>query len=452
MSAVQDVYISPKQILSYLMEFEKRLPKPSKDYYVTRLNSLPISEEALNQEAKRMMDFLGLTAYIPKCKFQLLKEGVGGNTLCCNDNMEVEINVSIKYQNNLDACSAVLAHEICHKYLYIHGIYYSIEIVNEIYTDLCTMYVGFGDIIKKGYITETHRQERSADRMTTYINTQYLGYLKFPIYERTLRIIRLVLWDEDCSNVYETEQDPILQDAFKVWSSSRDKKSLSKDSLMKVGNGIAELEKNFYILRRLITLLTSRYNRAFDKAENTLYQENWFSGDYLAPNMRFTVFNGIYQSIILSTLDEDNHVLNESNSLLRQIIVQVADKSKLNNPMILKSTDFTCPHCGTHHQSDRFTGRKTMIKCPVCKRRFVVDCQSFDSMSARNELDRYKNELIRPIRKGYSDSLEKEKQKQYNKGYSEGANAKERELEYKLQIKISKLPFWLRWMLGKRFQ
>lgn len=450
MSAAQDVYISPRQIISYLMEFEKRLPKPSKNYYLPGLSVLPITNEALNQEAKRMMDFIGLTSYKPKCKFEELKEGIGGNTLCCNNNIEVEINVSTKYRNNLEACLAVLAHEVCHKYLYVHGIYYPIEIINEIYTDLCTMYVGFGNIIKKGYITETKRQERSEKCITTYTNTQYLGYLKYPIYERTLRIIRMVLWDEDGLDIYSTEQDPLLQDTFKEWSTKKDKKALSKDSLMKVGKGIAELERNFYLLRRLINLMTSRYNRAFEQAEETLYQEEWFDGENVKSDKRFSVFNGIYQSIVLGSTDDHNDVLNESNSYLRQIIVQIADKARLNNPLILKSTDFTCPHCRTHHESDKFSGRRTMIKCPNCKKRFIVDCQDFDSMAARNELDRYKDELVRPIRKGYHDSLENEKKSHFNKGYAEGSRAKEIEITKKFQTKISKLPYWLRLLIGKR--
>ncbi len=88
----------------------------------------------------------------------------------------------------------------------------------------------------------------------------------------------MVLWDEDGSSVYSSEQDPLLQDAFKEWSTTKDKKALSRDSLLKVGKGIAELERNYYILRRLITLLSIRYKQAVDNAEEQLYKEEWFRG------------------------------------------------------------------------------------------------------------------------------------------------------------------------------
>lgn len=450
MSTVQDIYISPRQIISYLVEFEKKLPKPHKDFYLPTLKQTPITDTDLNAEARRMMDFVGLSKYVPRCKFCTLEDGVGGNTRCCNDNIEVEINVSSKHRNNIDACVAVLAHEICHKYLYVYGLYNPIEVVNEIFTDLCTMYVGFGNIIMKGYITETRTQQRTDKYITTYTNTQYLGYLKFPIYQRTLRIIRLVMWDEDGASVLAAEQDPLLQDAFKEWATKQDKKTLSKDSIMKVGNGIAEMERNFYILRSIFRIITARYNCAFDEAEQKLYQEEWFDGERIAPNKRFTVFNGIYQSIILSSADEENLVLNEANRYMRTIIAHIADLSKFNQSIRMKSSDFTCPHCGTHHKSEKFTGRKALIKCPTCKRRFIVDCQDFDILAARNELDRYKDELIAPVRQGYIKSLTLEKKKSYEKGYSEAWKARGEETNRQLRQKISKMPFWLRWLIGKR--
>lgn len=451
MSTAQDIYISPKQIISYLMEFEKRLPKPHRDYYIAKINATPVTEADLNNEAKRMMDFLGLTMYKPKCSFAKLEDGVGGNTMCCNNNPEVEINVSIKYQNNLNACLAVLAHEVCHKYLFVNRIYYPTDIINEIYTDLCTMYVGFGNLIKNGYITEQTTKEQTEKYITTYTNTQYLGYLNFPIYERTLSIIRMVLWNEDGKKLYESEQDPMLQDAFRLWSTTKDKKALSKQSFIKLGENIATLERNFYLLRRLADLITKRFNTSvMDEAERTLYNDEWFDGDSVAANKSFTVFNGIYQSIILAAKADDHGTLKDINRLMSHVLVTVSDKENLRGPLILKPTDFTCPHCGKHHFSDKFAGRKILIKCPDCHRRFLVNCENVDLQAARNDLDHYKDELILPVRKGYFASLDREKQNSYKKGYAEGVSAKEKELKQKFKNKISKLPFWLRWLIGKR--
>jgi len=418
------------------MDFEERLPKPHKDYYVPALDSLPVTTDSLNQEAKRMMEFLGIGKYQPKCAFVELSGNTAGNTNAFNENIEVEINVSVGYRNNLAACLAVLAHEVCHKYLYVNGICCDIPIVNEIYADLCTMYVGFGHVIKTGYITET---QRGAQRQI-----HFLGYLEFPIYERTLRIIRVVLWNEEENT--NNEKDPLLEDAFKIWLTKRDKKELSKDSLISVGSGIAEMERNFFILRNIFTLLTARYNRDFDEAEEKLYQEDWFDGELIAPKKRFAVFRGIYQSVLLSEDGDENQVLNEVNRYMRALIAHIVGISKINQLNLVASKDFTCPHCGTHHVSDKFSGRKALIVCPKCKRRFIADCQDFNFTTAQYELGQYKAELIKPIRQRYIKSLESETQSHYNKGYANGAYAKNEELKQKL----SGLPFWLRWLIGNR--
>ena len=65
--AAQDIYISPRQILSYLRTFEEKIPIAQKDYYKPSLSITPISEDALNSEAKKMMSFVGLSEYTPKC-------------------------------------------------------------------------------------------------------------------------------------------------------------------------------------------------------------------------------------------------------------------------------------------------------------------------------------------------------------------------------------------------
>lgn len=272
----QDIYLSPRQIISYLMEFEKKLLEPRNDYYTPVLNRTPITVSELNQEVKRMMYYVGLTSYVPKCNFCVLEVGTGGNTKCCNSNIEVEINVSSKYQNNLEATLAVLAHEICHKYLYVHGLYNPIEVINEIFTDLCTMYVGFGKIIINGYITERKTEVRTGRYVHTSVDTNYLGYFKFPIYRRTLNIIRLVLWNENASEVLVGEDDQLLQDTFKHWIGERDKKALSRNVLINSGKDVAELTKNYFLLERLLGLVNARQIEQLRSSEAQLYNEKWF--------------------------------------------------------------------------------------------------------------------------------------------------------------------------------
>lgn len=444
----QDIYLSPRQIISYLMEFEKKLPEPHKHYYTPVLNRTPIAVSELNQEAKRMMDYVGLTSYVPKCNFCTLEEGTGGNTKCCNSNIKVEINVSSKYQNNLEATLAVLAHEICHKYLYVHGLYNPIEVINEIFTDLCTMYVGFGKIIVNGYITESKSEVRTDKYVHTSVNTNYLGYLRFPIYRRTLNIIRLVLWDEKVADVMASEDDPLLHDTFKRWISECDKKSLSRNVLINSGKDSAELTKNSFLLERILGLVNSRQFELLKLAEAQLYNENWFdSNGSIFIKSRFSVFNSIYQSIVLeSNASEHSVCIKNVNRYIRHLIMQIYEAAGIKSKEFLRISDFRCPFCGEKHKSDKFLDKSALIICPKCHKRFYLDCEQFDMMNTKNDFDHFKDELIKPIRKGYLDSLENEKKKSYQSGFCAGQRS---ELD-KYKKKIEKLPFWVKWLIGKR--
>lgn len=430
------------------MEFEKKLPEPRKDYYTPVLNRTPITASELNLEAKRMMDYVGLTSYVPKCNFCLLEEGEGGNTRCCNSNIEVEINVSSKYQNNLEATLAILAHEICHKYLYVHGLFNPIEVINEIFTDLCTMYVGFGKIIINGYITESKTEIRTDKYIQTSVNTNYLGYLNFPIYRRTLNIIRLVLWDENAPDVMTSEDDPLLQDTFKRWISEKDKKSLSRNVLINSGKDVAELTKNSLLLERLLGLVNSRQLEQLESSEKQLYNEDWFaSNGSILITSRFSVFNSIYQSIVLeSNTSEHSTCIKNVNRYVRHLIMLIYEATGIKLKDFLRTSEFRCPFCGEKHKSDKFIDRVALIKCPKCHKRFYLDCEQFDLMNTKNDYDHFKDELIKPVRKGYLDSLENEKKKSYQSGFSAGQKTE----SDKYKKKVEKLPFWLKWLIGRR--
>ncbi|MDD5839950.1 MAG: hypothetical protein PUC94_07935 [Bacteroidales bacterium] len=443
----QDIYLSPRQIISYLMEFEKKLPEPHKGYYVPQIKQTPISTDELNQEAKRMMDFIGLNSYKPQCSFCQLEEGIGGNTKCCNANVEVEINVSSKYRNNIEQTVAVLAHEICHKYLYVHGLYNPIEVINEIFTDLCTMYVGFGEIIIAGYVTEKIFEDRSENFIHRQINTEYLGYLKFPIYRSTLNIVRLVLWNENASDVLGKESDPLLLDAFKCWISERDKKTLSRKILIDRGKETAEFTKNLLLLDNLIRLAKGREFEDLQLAESQFYNEDWFdTTGHIAPRSKVAVFNSIYQSIIMESKSNGNIVSKNINRYFRHLIMLVYDALAINSKELLNTEYFECPFCGERHKSTKFINKTALIRCPKCKKRFYLDCVQFDLMNTRNDFDHFKDELIKPVRRGYLDSLENEKRKSYQKGYEVGRISVEKEF----RDRIAKLPSWLRKLIGDK--
>ena len=144
----QDIYLSPRKILSYMCDLEAKLPKRS--FITYNPSEIPkiVGDNDLNIAAQMMMRFVGLENYLPQCKFVETSDGVGGYTYAARTDNLVPISVSKEYIGNRAAILAVLAHEICHKVICVNGIRNNapFEMMNELFTDICTIYVGFGNL------------------------------------------------------------------------------------------------------------------------------------------------------------------------------------------------------------------------------------------------------------------------------------------------------------------
>lgn len=156
---VQAISIDEVGILSKFSHMEGKFPRregknyfPSLDFY---LNYDDNRERTIREEAEKMLEFVGLGNYRSNVKFAIL-DGAAGN-IVLNSNMVAEITIDEEIAKLKDAVLATLAHEICHKILHKNGIYFSfMDQENEVYADLATFYVGFGDLTMKGYKIQNH--------------------------------------------------------------------------------------------------------------------------------------------------------------------------------------------------------------------------------------------------------------------------------------------------------
>lgn len=170
------------KILSCLSLIERSVPNIDKfSLYVPSLNFNPYDVISIQNEAKRMMEFIGLKGYTTIVTLCSTNNGVAGN-INLNNSKEVfiEIDKSMQaYRRNFkEAVLCVMAHEICHKFLFSHGLYLENTNANEYCTDLATFYVGFGLLTINGcyeqYKTSTQNTDGS---LKTTTHTYRLGYL-----------------------------------------------------------------------------------------------------------------------------------------------------------------------------------------------------------------------------------------------------------------------------------
>lgn len=170
------------KILSCLSLIEKSVPNIDKfSLYVPSLNFNPYDVISIQNEAKRMMEFIGLNGYITIVTLCTTDNGTAGNINLNNSKevfIEIDKNMQANRRNLKEAVLCVMAHEICHKYLYSHGLYLEDTNANEYCTDLATFFVGFGLLTINGcyeeYETTTINTDGSLTKTTHTYSTGYL--------------------------------------------------------------------------------------------------------------------------------------------------------------------------------------------------------------------------------------------------------------------------------------
>lgn len=434
--AAQEIYITPKKILSYLKDFEEKLPIPQKEKYESTLRGKPLTIEALNNEVDSMAKFIGLTGFTANCQWAQLPKGVGGQILLDSRRCgTLDIAVNEEYKNELEVTVATLAHELCHKYLQLHGIYYpDFTEINEIYTDLCTIYVGFANVIINGYSTDKWKS----------------GYLDFSIYKRTDNLVRMIIWGENNGTILE-DSEPFLEEALRIWITNSDKRQLSRKEYKRTFSDFTEYQRSLEIFRQLLFMLEEEPLKLSEEVDSKMYNPEWFKEDGTLKH-KVACFVGIYEGILIRLRYKKTPII-KTTRFLWHLIAQMIDAiGRERFPMDrVNRLYFECPYCKNRALSSKIANTDTIVKCPNCKKRFAVNCEEFDLVPARNDFDKYKNELMIPIRRAYDESKKRETNQSYVQGFANGKEHKEKDLDA-LKRKIANLPFWLKWLIGNRLK
>ena len=125
---------------------------------------------SLHKFTKQIADFMGLHDFTFIVSFATQEENVGGHIELRNFEKEVFIEISNKAIPFPEAVAAIICHELAHKWMAYHGIRATIEIDNEFFTDIATVYLGFGKLMLNGCDRERKETEQtsSGTRENTY--------------------------------------------------------------------------------------------------------------------------------------------------------------------------------------------------------------------------------------------------------------------------------------------
>lgn len=133
----------------------------------------------VQRAAKQIAAFIGMSDFTFIIAIAKQKENVAGHIDLSEKGREVFVEVDSGLLDHPDAVAATLCHEVCHKWLQINGIRspLSVEIDNEILTDITSVFLGFGKLMLNGCKTEYVRHESTPDGTRTLTTTKTTGYL-----------------------------------------------------------------------------------------------------------------------------------------------------------------------------------------------------------------------------------------------------------------------------------
>lgn len=183
---MEQINLKKEKIEEILNDLGMKLPKHKFDIYIPSKSFNPKDIISVQKEASRMLKHIGMDGYIATITYEKTKDGTGG-FINLNYDKDVWITVDKSSNHLKDKVLAVMAHEICHKYLFVNGVHFPKPFDNllEWYTDLATIYVGFSILTLNGCKIQT--SSKFQDRV---FNTTHLtGYLVKSNYEYAHLII-----------------------------------------------------------------------------------------------------------------------------------------------------------------------------------------------------------------------------------------------------------------------
>lgn len=358
----------------------------------------------VNKAAKKISNFIGL----PNLTFviNLIKQDentAGHIELNHNSDAGVFVEIDEKYKTNNDTILAILAHELCHKFIHLKGLgQHGLE--NEILTDVATVFTGLGKLSLNGCemntISYEHQKNEGGSKTITTTTTNKVGYLKREQFAFLYNVVchmrripgkyAMSGLNYDATNAINNNQYNHSEDFFHndfVFNKLKEKftkfnhqfhlvlannEKLIKTIQFNVNSALETNKKNHKRIK-------SNYEKYLNKAN-----EN-FSPDRLNYVKNLILFNEVEN--IDGLYESETQELSNLNNDLSRFLTNLDGKFEVN----LKDRDFLheikCPICENKMRLKQ--DKLVKIKCNECKYIYIVDNQFINYLN-KNESSRKK--------------------------------------------------------------
>lgn len=405
---VQGIDLNEYEILRRFAVMERYFPRCTGKFYFPSLNFYlqydENKEETLKVEADKMLDFAGLGTYTSRIHFNMLLNAAGNINL--TEDMFADITIGFDTSKDKDRVMSTLAHEICHKVLDQKGIWFKdlLEDENEIYADLATFYVGFGDLTMKGFHTEYGNEIHDMGYLTpmTYARAYFImmainsdvEYNIDSLPANAQRLIRLAEKESHLKTFRKLCKDNISE-YFKKTVNNLAKVKLYLQEIS------ALIDENQKALQEIDKEISFSFYPAKKDDKELLWHKMSMAFKYLQYSEEGESL-GEYEKIrnTLYTLSESLEMLHSARLSKKIEMKTLKIKPQcpicgqlINKPLEEKKYHFICPQCKCHFYLDNQKGAIIEMMNEDRKIRIATTNELKKVPSIKSELELYKNEV-----------------------------------------------------------
>ncbi len=360
--------LSNQQILEYLGVIDEHLHMPCKLFDIA-----PFAGRKIDDIAAAMMRHVGLGDYEPVIEYDRLENNTGGYIeLNNNPDRKVYITLSDDLSISKESKYATLAHEICHKLLYVHGCYFqNLGDYNEMLTDLATIYAGFGKLTLNGCL-EVSRSKQNVfnigtgrtDVQTT-TTTRYTGYLDIVQYAVAYRFVCYVnrISDKEAESGLDSEALPVIRANQRV--------AAVNGRLTDIPEALRQYRLRTYkedaAMMQEVVLMEAALGQI--KKDITLHQQEQIKelGVVDAKNGEITQpYRVLWKTLFPEITPYQSE--NEPGPLSHRLMSLLGD-SRIQDTTL----HIACPVCGYAKENALKEHKKSLIRCPKCSHVFYWD-------------------------------------------------------------------------------
>lgn len=380
-------YLTDADIISKFLQIENHIGKCCGKFYVPTPYFNSFDEIGIQSEASNMMKFVGLENYLPVITYSNTSKNTGGNIELDNSH-NVFIDINKDFKGDSEKVLAILAHEICHKVLYIHHLYYpNIEVENEILTDLATVFVGFGKLSLNGCYskhtsTQTeYRDGTNVDVTTTYTNR--IGYLSINQFALAYNIVFTLCYDNSLNKLEGLNNYAI--NAVNTNPFFYDKPFTFKgiiQYLKEVQTPEADITNSIVIIQNILDKLKEQIKSQHIKYNNELVLPFNSGDDNSLINNQFKVASALINNV------SNNNEYDKENIIFRNFIYELNQLKRIDYSCLL---NIECPCCGYKSNNKLQENRVSYVKCPKCGYYFLWNGEIIEEHYAKEDITNQNN-------------------------------------------------------------